>query len=108
MRRRRREQTITLFAFQDIITGVAGVMLFILLLLVVQLTVKTVQAAADQAEQQQEVTPEQAARRAELESFAQTQQDVDALTQQLEALASQLYLYNTVLNQWSLKVLNSQ
>lgn len=46
MRRRRKEQTITLFSFQDIITGVAGVMLFILLLLVVQLTLKTATATA--------------------------------------------------------------
>lgn len=37
MRRRGGEQTLSLFAFQDIITGVAGVMLFILMLLVVQL-----------------------------------------------------------------------
>jgi Skp family chaperone for outer membrane proteins len=35
-----------LFAFQDIITGVAGVMLFILLLLIVQLTLRTAAASS--------------------------------------------------------------
>ena len=47
MRRRRREQTVNLFAFQDIITGVAGVMLFILLLLVVQLSLRLATQAAE-------------------------------------------------------------
>lgn len=51
MRRRRGEQTVNLFAFQDIITGVAGVMLFILMVLVVQLSMKL---AAQAAEVQQE------------------------------------------------------
>lgn len=45
MRRRRRENTLSLFAFQDIITGVAGVMLFVLLLLVVQLALRTTTAS---------------------------------------------------------------
>ena len=41
--RRHNDQTLSLFAFQDIITGVAGVMLFILLLLVVQLALQAAQ-----------------------------------------------------------------
>jgi Skp family chaperone for outer membrane proteins len=45
--RRRRDNTLSLFAFQDIITGVAGVMLFILLLLVVQLTLRTVTGSSE-------------------------------------------------------------
>jgi small-conductance mechanosensitive channel len=45
--RRKTENALNLFAFQDIITGVAGVMLFILLLLVVQLTIRTAEAAAE-------------------------------------------------------------
>jgi hypothetical protein len=44
MRRRRQEQALSLFAFQDIITGVAGIMLFILMLLVVQLALHTAKA----------------------------------------------------------------
>lgn len=43
MGRRRQENALSLFAFQDIITGVAGVMLFILLLLVVQLAIPVAQ-----------------------------------------------------------------
>lgn len=43
MGRRRQENALSLFAFQDIITGVAGVMLFILLLLVVQLAIPAAQ-----------------------------------------------------------------
>lgn len=54
MRRRRREQTVNLFAFQDIITGVAGVMLFILLLLVVQLSLRLATQAAELQEAQAE------------------------------------------------------
>ncbi len=48
MRRRRRENTLSLFSFQDIITGVAGVMLFILLLLVVQMTLRAATTPNDQ------------------------------------------------------------
>lgn len=40
-RRRSPGPSLSLFAFQDIITGVAGVMLFILMLLVVQLAIQT-------------------------------------------------------------------
>ena len=47
MRRRRRDNTLNLFAFQDIITGVAGVMLFVLLLLVVHMTLRTATAATE-------------------------------------------------------------
>jgi hypothetical protein len=43
MGRRRNDNALSLFAFQDIITGVAGVMLFILLLLVVQLAIPAAQ-----------------------------------------------------------------
>jgi hypothetical protein len=42
MRRRKApEKTFSLFAFQDIITGTAGVMKFILMLLVVQLAIQS-------------------------------------------------------------------
>ncbi len=58
MRRRRSRQTLTLFAFQDIITGVAGVMLFILLLLVVQLTIRTA-AAVEESNIPTDQKPEQ-------------------------------------------------
>lgn len=57
MRRRRREQAVNLFAFQDIITGVAGVMLFVLLLLVVQLSLRLANKAV--ASQSQTETPTQ-------------------------------------------------
>ncbi|WP_417730511.1 hypothetical protein [Rosistilla oblonga] len=48
MRRRKQDAALSLFAFQDIITGVAGVMLFILMLLVVQLALQTAKAAQAQ------------------------------------------------------------
>ncbi|MCA9139517.1 MAG: hypothetical protein KDB00_22240 [Planctomycetales bacterium] len=59
MRRRKREQAVNLFAFQDIITGVAGVMLFALLLLVVQLSLRLASQAADLQEQQTEQQSQQ-------------------------------------------------
>ncbi|TWU05761.1 hypothetical protein [Stieleria varia] len=94
MRRRKREQTITLFSFQDIITGVAGVMLFVLLLLVVQLTIRTAAAAAKQ-DDDAVVVPEPPvseteiaeARYEELEqSLQEMKTQLDELRQQSEAL----------------------
>lgn len=61
MRRRRHDHTLSLFSFQDIITGVAGVMLFILLLLVVQMSLRTAAAQNDEfggVMQQTEPEPE--------------------------------------------------
>jgi len=48
MRRRKApENALSLFAFQDIITGTAGVMLFILMLLVVQLAIQATEKQSD-------------------------------------------------------------
>jgi len=58
MRRRRRDNTLSLFAFQDIITGVAGVMLFVLLLLVVQLALRTATASTEFGGVADPITPE--------------------------------------------------
>ncbi|WP_372896076.1 hypothetical protein [Stieleria sp.] len=87
MRRRRREQTVNLFAFQDIITGVAGVMLFILLLLVVQLSLRL----ATQAAELQEKLADDAANAAAAttppdEAMEDPFQDLDQLEQQLKQL----------------------
>jgi hypothetical protein len=58
MRRRRRDNTLSLFAFQDIITGVAGVMLFVLLLLVVQLALRTATASTELGGDVDPISPE--------------------------------------------------
>ena len=90
MRRRRREQTITLFAFQDIITGVAGVMLFILLLLVVQLTVRTANAVAEQQSVDQPIeTPRAQPTNEPDSSFADAQRDLEGLQEELERLQAE-------------------
>ena len=49
-----------LFAFQDIITGVAGVMLFVLLLLIVQMAIRTASASTEFGEPVKEPTASQA------------------------------------------------
>ena len=49
-----------LFAFQDIITGVAGVMLFVLLLLVVQMAIRTASASTEFGEPVKEPVASQA------------------------------------------------
>lgn len=49
-RRKANGQPLSLFSFQDIITGVAGVMIFILMLLVVQLATRNSRAAAAQSQ----------------------------------------------------------
>ncbi len=56
-RRRSSSPSLSLFAFQDIITGVAGVMLFILLLLVVQLAIHTSATQASKSENQPDKSP---------------------------------------------------
>lgn len=78
MGRRRNENTLNLFAFQDIITGVAGVMLFILLLLVVQLTLRTAIAATEA--KPQPVVPEV------IEPIRDEQQRLETLKKELEEL----------------------
>ena len=89
MRSRRSEQTITLFSFQDIITGVAGVMLFILLLLVVQLTLKTAVDAQTEESPPQE-SPEAVLTSAPQEStYEDVQRDLKELQKELASLRTQ-------------------
>ncbi len=57
-RRPKQPPALSLFAFQDIITGVAGVMMFILMLLVVQLAIQTTRAASAQAAPASDPDPE--------------------------------------------------
>ncbi|QEG01244.1 hypothetical protein Mal15_53200 [Stieleria maiorica] len=87
MRRRRSEQAVNLFAFQDIITGVAGVMLFILLLLVVQLSLRL---ATQAAEMQAELTVDPSVARASTtppaELVEDPAQDLIALQNELKNL----------------------
>jgi Na+-transporting methylmalonyl-CoA/oxaloacetate decarboxylase gamma subunit len=61
-RRRSSSPSLSLFAFQDIITGVAGVMLFILLLLVVQLAIQTSVTHASKPENQPDASTTEKAR----------------------------------------------
>jgi len=87
MRRRRREQTVNLFAFQDIITGVAGVMLFILLLLVVQLSLRlATQAAELQAQQTIEQAEQSATTDQPVEPVEDPYADLERLKQELDQL----------------------
>jgi chromosome segregation ATPase len=72
-RRKSNSQPLSLFAFQDIITGVAGVMLFILMLLVVQLALQKSQAASAPSQQPPESS--------EQERLQQQQQRLEELTQ---------------------------
>ena len=58
-RRKSNSQPLSLFAFQDIITGVAGVMLFILMLLVVQLALQKSQAASAPSQQPPEFSEQE-------------------------------------------------
>lgn len=81
MGRRRQENALSLFAFQDIITGVAGVMLFILLLLVVQLAVPAAQKMKDQDSDKPEIAFPVAA--------AADLAELDTLRERLETLRSQ-------------------
>ena len=104
MGRRRRDNTLNLFAFQDIITGVAGVMLFILLLLVVQLTIRTAVASTETVELpvESEVIPETSdslqqleLMQAELEQLRQQGANLlrvnnNELTQQIKVARSEL------------------
>lgn len=87
MRRRRREQAVNLFAFQDIITGVAGVMLFVLLLLVVQLSLRLATQAADLKEQQAEQESNEIAQPdQQAESTDDPQASLESLLEQLDRL----------------------
>lgn len=74
-RRKSNGQPLSLFAFQDIITGVAGVMLFILMLLVVQLALQKSQAASAQTQQ-----PPESSEQERLQQ-QQQQQQLEELTQ---------------------------
>lgn len=90
MRRRGREQTVNLFAFQDIITGVAGVMLFILLLLVVQLSLRLATQAAELQQQRQEQAAESASTVAPpLEPIEDPYADLERLDAELDQLRRQ-------------------
>lgn len=80
MGRRRRENTLNLFAFQDIITGVAGVMMFILLLLVVQMTLRTATASTELAELKPDAPPAEPMAD-EAEKLRQMQRELEALRQ---------------------------
>jgi hypothetical protein len=80
MGRRRRENTLNLFAFQDIITGVAGVMMFILLLLVVQMTLRAATASTELAELKPDATPAEPMAD-EAEKLRQMQRELEALRQ---------------------------
>ncbi|MDV6031140.1 MAG: hypothetical protein F9B45_13755 [Phycisphaera sp. RhM] len=86
MRRRRREQTVNLFAFQDIITGVAGVMLFILLLLVVQLSLRLATQAAELQEKLADDSSKTTATPPPDEAMEDPFQDLEQLEQQLKQL----------------------
>ena len=88
MRRRSREQTITLFSFQDIITGVAGVMLFILLLLVVQLTLRSAVALENETPKETSA-PTPVETQAAVQSFPEMQQDLEQMREELEQLKIQ-------------------
>ena len=59
MGRRINGPSVSFFAFQDIITGVAGVMLFILMLLVVQLALQKSQAASAPSQQPPEFSEQE-------------------------------------------------
>jgi hypothetical protein len=91
-RRRSPGPSLSLFAFQDIITGVAGVMLFILMLLVVQLAIQTSVTQASKEDISEEVSAqsdllEQQARVANLMALLQRKQtEVQANTTKIDLL----------------------
>ncbi len=108
MGRRRNDNALSLFAFQDIITGVAGVMLFILLLLVVQLAIPAAQkiqekqadaplfpvAAREDVERLEELRAELAELRQKTEDLLQVQTmrpgaTLDELKRKLDSLNQQ-------------------
>ena len=70
-RRKSNGQPLSLFAFQDIITGVAGVMLFILMLLVVQLALQKSQAASAPTQQAPKSSEQEEQQLQRLEELAQ-------------------------------------
>ncbi|MFK8113019.1 MAG: hypothetical protein AB8B91_12505 [Rubripirellula sp.] len=82
MGRRRNDNTLNLFAFQDIITGVAGVMLFILLLLVVQLTLRTAIASTEVLQESSSAAPMEMRPVDSGERLQQLQEQLQAMRQQ--------------------------
>ena len=85
--RRRRDDTPSLFAFQDIITGVAGVMLFILLLLVVQLTLRTAAASTEWGTATEPGAPQKSPQ-------IQPRDDHQQLQQELERLRTRFFVWH--------------
>lgn len=83
MTRRRQDAALSLFAFQDIITGVAGVMIFILMLLVVQLMIRTAQAKVDSPATFRSSVP--AASPEDLQRLDRLKQELASLQQQSSA-----------------------